>query len=98
MMNSVPGSAVVSQEKPSSSLASVPATSHHPVVKNETVNTLSEAGSDDKEADTELDQDSEHAGSSGLVPIPKKSRLIKTDRPRPFLCPICTRGSLDKNI
>lgn len=28
----------------------------------------------------------------GLVPIPKKSRLIKTDRPRPFICSICTRG------
>lgn len=25
-------------------------------------------------------------------PIPKKSRTIKTDKPRPFLCPICTRG------
>lgn len=25
-------------------------------------------------------------------PIPKKSRVIKTDKPRPFLCPICTRG------
>lgn len=25
-------------------------------------------------------------------PIPKKSRIIKTDKPRPFLCPICTRG------
>lgn len=29
---------------------------------------------------------------AGLVPIPKKSRTIKTDKPRPFLCPICTRG------
>ncbi|SCV99355.1 LAFE_0A01354g1_1 [Lachancea fermentati] len=27
-----------------------------------------------------------------MMPIPKKSRTIKTDRPRPFLCPICTRG------
>ncbi|SCU78399.1 LAME_0A04368g1_1 [Lachancea meyersii CBS 8951] len=26
------------------------------------------------------------------LPIPKKSRAIKTDRPRPFLCAICTRG------
>ncbi|CAB4256506.1 Rsf2p [Maudiozyma barnettii] len=25
-------------------------------------------------------------------PIPKKSRVIKTDKPRPFLCPVCTRG------
>lgn len=30
--------------------------------------------------------------SLGLMPIPKKSRTIKTDKPRPFLCPICTRG------
>lgn len=28
----------------------------------------------------------------GLLPIPKKSRTIKTDKPRPYLCPICTRG------
>ncbi|CCD27177.1 Rsf2p NDAI_0J02850 [Naumovozyma dairenensis CBS 421] len=28
----------------------------------------------------------------GIVPIPKKSRTIKTDKPRPFLCPTCTRG------
>ena len=28
----------------------------------------------------------------GIVPIPVKSRTIKTDKPRPFLCPICTRG------
>lgn len=27
-----------------------------------------------------------------MLPIPKKSRTIKTDKPRPFLCPICTRG------
>ncbi|KAG0667797.1 hypothetical protein C6P45_005383 [Maudiozyma exigua] len=27
-----------------------------------------------------------------IEPIPKKSRIIKTDKPRPFLCPICTRG------
>lgn len=33
-----------------------------------------------------------HDEGSGLVPIPKKSRLIKTDRPRPFICGICTRG------
>lgn len=25
-------------------------------------------------------------------PIPKKSRVIKTDKPRPYLCPVCTRG------
>ncbi|KAH7579301.1 Zinc finger C2H2 type domain signature [Nakaseomyces glabratus] len=24
--------------------------------------------------------------------IPKKSRAVKTDKPRPFLCPICSRG------
>ncbi|QLQ79963.1 hypothetical protein HG537_0C06120 [Torulaspora globosa] len=29
---------------------------------------------------------------AGLLPIPKKSRTIKTDKPRPHLCPICTRG------
>ncbi|QID80569.1 respiration factor rsf2 [Saccharomyces pastorianus] len=28
----------------------------------------------------------------GILPIPKKSRIIKTDKPRPFLCPTCTRG------
>ncbi|AGO12501.1 AaceriAER159Cp [[Ashbya] aceris (nom. inval.)] len=28
----------------------------------------------------------------GILPIPKKSRTIKTDKPRPFLCPVCTRG------
>ncbi|EDO16089.1 hypothetical protein Kpol_1001p1 [Vanderwaltozyma polyspora DSM 70294] len=28
----------------------------------------------------------------GTVPIPKKSRPIKTNKPRPFLCSICTRG------
>ncbi|CCF58578.1 hypothetical protein KAFR_0E04270 [Kazachstania africana CBS 2517] len=28
----------------------------------------------------------------GIQPIPKKSRTIKTDKPRPFLCPTCTRG------
>ncbi|CAI4047611.1 Tda9p SKDI_13G0570 [Saccharomyces kudriavzevii IFO 1802] len=27
-----------------------------------------------------------------VLPIPKKSRTIKTDKPRPFLCHICTRG------
>ncbi|CAB4254414.1 similar to Saccharomyces cerevisiae YML081W TDA9 DNA-binding protein, putative transcription factor [Maudiozyma barnettii] len=27
-----------------------------------------------------------------MVPIPVKSRIIKTDKPRPFLCPTCTRG------
>ncbi|GAV47627.1 hypothetical protein ZYGR_0H04730 [Zygosaccharomyces rouxii] len=27
-----------------------------------------------------------------MLPIPKKSRTIKTDKPRPFLCSICTRG------
>lgn len=27
-----------------------------------------------------------------FMPIPKKSRTIKTDKPRPHLCPICTRG------
>ncbi|GMM54657.1 Rsf2 protein [Maudiozyma humilis] len=26
------------------------------------------------------------------IPIPVKSRIIKTDKPRPFLCPTCTRG------
>lgn len=30
--------------------------------------------------------------TGGLMPIPKKSRTIKTDKPRPYLCPICTRG------
>lgn len=30
--------------------------------------------------------------AAGLLPIPKKSRTIKTDKPRPHLCPICTRG------
>lgn len=30
--------------------------------------------------------------NAGLLPIPKKSRTIKTDKPRPHLCPICTRG------
>lgn len=30
--------------------------------------------------------------TGGLLPIPKKSRTIKTDKPRPYLCPICTRG------
>ncbi|KOG97272.1 Tda9p [Saccharomyces eubayanus] len=29
---------------------------------------------------------------SQVLPIPKKSRTIKTDKPRPFLCHICTRG------
>ncbi|KAG0668648.1 hypothetical protein C6P45_004547 [Maudiozyma exigua] len=29
---------------------------------------------------------------SGVEPIPMKSRIIKTDKPRPFLCPTCTRG------
>ncbi|QLL32444.1 hypothetical protein HG536_0C06130 [Torulaspora globosa] len=29
---------------------------------------------------------------AGLLPIPKKSLTIKTDKPRPHLCPICTRG------
>ncbi|SCU80874.1 LANO_0B01398g1_1 [Lachancea nothofagi CBS 11611] len=29
---------------------------------------------------------------ASTMPIPKKSRTIKTDRPRPFLCSICTRG------
>lgn len=29
---------------------------------------------------------------SNLLPIPKKSRTIKTDKPRPFLCSVCTRG------
>ncbi|SCV01078.1 LAMI_0G09208g1_1 [Lachancea mirantina] len=32
------------------------------------------------------------SSEAGVVPIPKKSRTIKTDRPRPFLCSICTRG------
>lgn len=27
-----------------------------------------------------------------ILPIPKKSRIIKTDKPRPFICSICTRG------
>ncbi|CAI4988156.1 BEM_collapsed_G0041350.mRNA.1.CDS.1 [Saccharomyces cerevisiae] len=27
-----------------------------------------------------------------VLPIPKKSRTIKTDKPRPLLCHICTRG------
>ncbi|EDO18927.1 hypothetical protein Kpol_1023p100 [Vanderwaltozyma polyspora DSM 70294] len=27
-----------------------------------------------------------------LQPIPKKSRIIKTDKPRPLLCPTCSRG------
>ncbi|CAR23052.1 Tda9p [Lachancea thermotolerans CBS 6340] len=38
---------------------------------------------------------SQGAGNSSVaakMPIPKKSRTIKTDRPRPFLCSICTRG------
>ncbi|CCH61529.1 hypothetical protein TBLA_0E04770 [Henningerozyma blattae CBS 6284] len=30
--------------------------------------------------------------SSNPLPIPKKSRTIKTDKPRPYLCQICTRG------
>ncbi|CCF56978.1 hypothetical protein KAFR_0B06810 [Kazachstania africana CBS 2517] len=30
--------------------------------------------------------------AANLLPIPKKSRIIKTDKPRPFLCSICTRG------
>ena len=29
---------------------------------------------------------------ANFAPIPKKSRTIKTDKPRPHLCPICTRG------
>ncbi|CEP63571.1 Tda9p LALA0_S08e05644g [Lachancea lanzarotensis] len=29
---------------------------------------------------------------NSMLPIPKKSRAIRTDRPRPFLCSICTRG------
>lgn len=32
------------------------------------------------------------ASTPATMPIPKKSRTIKTDRPRPFLCSICTRG------
>ncbi|CCD24638.1 Tda9p NDAI_0D03240 [Naumovozyma dairenensis CBS 421] len=28
----------------------------------------------------------------GLIPIPKKSRRIKTNKPRPFVCSTCTRG------
>ena len=31
------------------------------------------------------------AAATTTLPIPKKSRTIKTDKPRPFLCPICTR-------
>lgn len=38
------------------------------------------------------DQDQQQSQTEGLLPIPKKSRTIKTDKPRPFLCPICTRG------
>lgn len=34
----------------------------------------------------------ETTDNAGLLPIPKKSRTIKTDKPRPHLCPICTRG------
>ncbi|SCU77928.1 LAFA_0A04016g1_1 [Lachancea sp. 'fantastica'] len=29
---------------------------------------------------------------NSMLPIPKKSRAIRTDRPRPYLCSICTRG------
>ncbi|SCU78793.1 LADA_0A07668g1_1 [Lachancea dasiensis] len=32
------------------------------------------------------------SATPATLPIPKKSRAIKTDRPRPFLCAICTRG------
>ena len=35
---------------------------------------------------------SSNSNTPGIVPIPRKSRIIKTDRPRPYLCPTCTRG------
>lgn len=34
----------------------------------------------------------EDSNTLGMLPIPVKSRIIKTDKPRPFLCSICTRG------
>ncbi|SMN19132.1 similar to Saccharomyces cerevisiae YML081W TDA9 DNA-binding protein, putative transcription factor [Maudiozyma saulgeensis] len=39
-----------------------------------------------------MDNDTEIYEQQTMVPIPVKSRIIKTDKPRPFLCPTCTRG------
>ncbi|CUS24962.1 LAQU0S22e01112g1_1 [Lachancea quebecensis] len=39
-----------------------------------------------------IPQGADDPSVAAKMPIPKKSRTIKTDRPRPFLCSICTRG------
>lgn len=65
-----------------------------------TVSTAMDTVSQDSESIPDVSPSPAGAASSSedqnspslMLPIPKKSRTIKTDKPRPFLCPICTRG------
>ncbi|GME80766.1 unnamed protein product [Ambrosiozyma monospora] len=73
------------KEEPSSTVTSSPP-------KTDTTTTTSTTTSPPPATATTGKQKGQRQKSKGTVPIPKKSALIKTDKPRPHVCPTCTRG------